>query len=318
MGDSQRNEALKAFEAGLDPRHIERSDIPARVLGYGEISTVFAIDAIDSAVAFKRMPMFHSVAEAQAYVALYERAMAVLGDEIGLDVASAEMVRVGSDADAYVTLYMLQEKLPADAIVTNALAFLSPEETDRLISAVVAEIDRVFAFNRADGSALALGFDAQLSNWAIRDFDSAEGLADDIKLVYFDTTTPLMQENGVEQLNPELFLRSAPSFLRWLLRLLFVEDVVTRYYDQRKVLIDLAANLYKEQRPDLVPRVVEIANASLAQSGQEAITLKAVESYYREDAFIWRLYLRLRRWDQRLHAGLGREYPYILPGPIAR
>ena len=36
---------------------------------------------------------------------------------------------------------------------------------------------------------------------------------------------------GAEQLNAELFLRSAPSFLAWILRLLFLEDVVDRYYD---------------------------------------------------------------------------------------
>ncbi|MCR4438213.1 MAG: hypothetical protein QHJ34_04120 [bacterium] len=36
-------ELLQRFERGLDPRVPERSAIPARVLGFGEISTVFAI-----------------------------------------------------------------------------------------------------------------------------------------------------------------------------------------------------------------------------------------------------------------------------------
>jgi hypothetical protein len=36
-------ELLHRFERGLDPQEPERSQIPATVLGYGEISTVFAI-----------------------------------------------------------------------------------------------------------------------------------------------------------------------------------------------------------------------------------------------------------------------------------
>ncbi len=38
-------ELLKEFERGLDPAHPEQSKIPARVLGYGEISTIFEIQA---------------------------------------------------------------------------------------------------------------------------------------------------------------------------------------------------------------------------------------------------------------------------------
>ncbi len=82
-------ELLQRFEAGLDPRHPERSAVPARVLGYGEISTVFAIDVADAAGwAFKRMPMFRDEGEAQAYEALYREYVRVLGEQIGLHVAA--------------------------------------------------------------------------------------------------------------------------------------------------------------------------------------------------------------------------------------
>lgn len=48
---------LKEFETGLDPSHPESSKIPAKVLGYGEISTVFAIKG-EPKLACKRMPIF--------------------------------------------------------------------------------------------------------------------------------------------------------------------------------------------------------------------------------------------------------------------
>jgi hypothetical protein len=131
-----------------------------------------------------------------------------------------------------------------------------------------------------------------------------------------------MRREGQEQLDPELFLRSAPSFLVWILRLLFVKDVMTRYYDQRQVTVDLIANFYKEQRPDLVPDLIQVVNeffgTQIARGALEPFTADEIQKYYREDAWIWRLYLAFRRVDRVLHRVLGREYPYVLPGKIRR
>ncbi|MCZ7673461.1 MAG: hypothetical protein M5U34_43255 [Chloroflexi bacterium] len=44
---------LRQFEQGLDPLHPEQSRIPAQVLGYGEISTVFTVAAGDAALAYQ-------------------------------------------------------------------------------------------------------------------------------------------------------------------------------------------------------------------------------------------------------------------------
>ena len=84
-----------------------------------------------------------------------------------------------------------------------------------------------------------------------------------------DTSTPLFRVDGVEQLDPELFLRSAPSFMVWIIRLLFLEDVMTRYYDFRRVAMDLIANFYKEQRPELIPDLIETANEFFADEAAD-------------------------------------------------
>lgn len=131
-----------------------------------------------------------------------------------------------------------------------------------------------------------------------------------------------MQKNGVEQLDPELFLRNAPSFMVWIIRLLFLEDVMTRYYDFRQVAVDLIANFYKEQRPDLIPDLVDTVNgffsAEIGEGGFEPITEKEVRAYYREDAWIWRIYLAFKKVDRSLHRLLGKDYPYVLPEKIKR
>ena len=124
-------------------------------------------------------------------------------------------------------------------------------------------------------------------------------------------------------MDTDLFLRSAPSFLAWILKLFFVDEVVGRYYDFRKVIVDLVANFYKEGKPELIPSLVQNINEFLTGEGAnldiKPINTDEINAYYREDAFIWRLYLNMRRLDRFIYTKiLRREYPFILPGKIER
>jgi len=197
------------------------------------------------------------------------------------------------------------------------------QDTVRLVRQILRELAKLWRFNAGKGN-LELGIDGQISNWSVQGFDpSTRRLPDDIDLIYFDTSTPFLRIAGVEQLDPELFLRSAPSFLVWIMRLLFLEDVMTRYYDFHLVATDLVAQFYKEQLPEYIPELVEMTNDFFANEaadlGVEPISEKEVRSYYREDAIIWRAYLGARRIDRFLQTRLlRRDYPYILPGKIKR
>jgi hypothetical protein len=317
-------ELLRRFEKQLDPRFPERGKIPTRVLGYGEISTVLEIGTGKQRdLAYKRMPMFRSAREAESYEALHREYVQLLQDRIGLQVAPYDMERLVDEGNDRVVVYIVQEKLPADAIGHRAIHHVFPTDVEKLVLAVLRETAKVFDFNRLHKGNLEVGFDGQISNWAIVNFDpEAPILGDEIGLVYLDTSAPFVCRNGEEQLDPELFLRSAPSFLVWILRLLFLNDVMTRYYDYRKVTVDLVANFYKEQRPELVPDLVDAVNRffsdEIRDGGFEPITAGEIKSYYREDAWIWRLYLAFRKVDRSLHGLLGKDYPYILPGKIKR
>jgi hypothetical protein len=93
---------------------------------------------------------------------------------------------------------------------------------------------------------------------------------------------------------------------------------MNRYYDQRQVYIDLAANLYKEQRPDLIPMTIETINRQIG-SDQIPLTEDDVKKYYREDKLIWTLFLSFRRIDRWLATRIfRRRYEFILPGKIKR
>jgi hypothetical protein len=312
------------FEQGFQPRHPEQSVIPAKVLGYGEISTVLEIE-IDGLreLACKRMPMFLNEMEVENYLKLYREYIEMLRQRVGLNVVPGDTVWIRDPECERVTAYILQEKIPPGTIGHQAIHAISKEEILILVRAALTEMKKVFDFNRENRGQIEIGLDGQISNWAIVGFDpKTPTLEEPVKLLYFDTSTPLMRKNGQEQLDPELFLRSAPSFLVWILRLLFVEDLLTRYYDFRRVAVDLIANFYKEQRPELIPDLVNEVNNLLSSSDSEEgftpITTKEIKSYYREDALIWRLYLAFRKVDRFLHGLLRRDYPYVLPDKVKR
>ena len=316
---------LWEFEASLDPLAPESSAIPCRVLGYGEISTVFQIQADGlHDMAYKRMSIFETPGELEAYLVPYNEYIRLLSGEIGLQLP-AHGYAAGVNTQGRPILYIIQEQLDPASIGSQAIHQLPREQTLLLVERVLEEIHKVWEFNqRRTGREVAI--DGQISNWSIQGFSGQHPKFDmGMPLRYLDTSTPLLRIAAEEQLDPELFLRSAPSFLVWIIRLLFLDDVMNRYYDFRKVAIDLVANFYKEGLPELIPDLIAVANTFLGENAARmGLTIAPIEerevrAYYREDALIWWLYLSMRRVDRFLHRFvLRRAYPYILPGKIKR
>jgi hypothetical protein len=299
---------LHEFEAGLNPQHPAASRRPARIVGYGEISAIFEIEGDDRYV-YKRLPLFDCLAAARHYRQMYLDYCRLLTDA-GLCLPAHDTQAVAVPGRP-VSLYIAQEKLPAANFGHTLIHRLGKRASLELIEQAMGEVVKVWNFNRANRPDLDLAIDGQLSNW-VRDAGGSQTLN------YIDTSTPLFRRQGVEQQNPELMLKSAPAFLRWIIRLLFLQDVMTRYYQPRMVFLDLVANLHKEQKPELIEPAVEIANAHLPDD-QARLTQTEVDNYYREDKLIWIVFLSLRRLDRFLTTRLLRKrYEFILPGKIKR
>lgn len=317
-------EMLRRFELALDPRHPERSEIPVKILGFGEISTVLEIGEAHEGVSYacKRMPLFHSEQEITDYIALYEEYNNRLLD-FGIRVPTYDMFHMPLPNSRNYVFYGIQEKLGYHSIGNRIIHLVSKEEVGTLIRKIVRASHALYTQNKHHEGTFELAIDGQISNWALLGVDPEHPqVREDMELIYIDTSTPLIRKNGVEQLNPELFLRAAPSFLVWVIRLLFLKDVINRYYDFRLVMIDLIANFYKEQRHDLVPFAVHTINDYVREELQglefKPITEKEVRKYYKEDAFIWKFYLSARKVDRSLHRLLRKSYPYILPNITKR
>ena len=141
--------------------------------------------------------------------------------------------------------------------------------------------------------------------------------------VYFDITTPLFRIDGVEQLDTEIFLKSCPSPLVWLVRWQFLDAVADRYYDVRQILTDLVANFHKEGRADLIDPALDLINEMIREKGLSneipALKREEIDRYYKNDAFIWTVFLALRRMDRFIKTRIfSKRYNFILPGKIIR
>jgi hypothetical protein len=300
---------LYRFETGLDPQNIKDSSVPGSVLGFGEISTIFQIGD-QSDVAFKRMPLFSNRMSAEEYNQQYHEYCNKLM-EAGVNLPEHETI-ILQVPNRPVVFYIAQKQLPAERFAHRLIHFLDLKNIRQFIELIVSDISKIWQFNQSSMPSLELAIDGQLSNWVCLEKEIGT------EIVYIDTSTPLYRINGVEQLDPELLLQSAPLFLRWIIRWLFLRDVMNRYYDQRMVYIDLAGNLFKEQRPDLISEAIDIINQSLSNNLQP-LAMEEVQKYYREDKLIWTLFLASRKVDRWLTMKLLRKrYEYILPGMIKR
>jgi hypothetical protein len=299
---------LKKFEEGLDPQDLKKSRVPAVVLGFGEISTVFKMEGRGD-IAFKRMPLFKDAASAEKYSQQFAEYCGLLA-EAGLKIPESDTEIVALPGRP-VVLYIAQKILPPERFAHKLIHIFNPVDTGGMIGKIVSQIELVWRFNREKKPSFELAIDGQLSNWVISENQPEE--------IYFvDTSTPLYRKNGIEQLDPELLLQSAPGFLRWVLRLFFLKDVMSRYYDRRQVCIDIAANLFKEQRPELVSPAVDIMNAVFFGK-DDPLTVREIEKYYGTDRTIWALFLAFRRIDRFMTEKIMRKrYEFILPGKIRR
>lgn len=275
----------KEVEAALEAA--DASALP--LLGEGEISLVLAAGE-GSGWACKRLPPFASAAAADRYQATIDRYVATLRGR-GVDVVETTVRRVAA-ADGRVALYCVQPIL-SPATLAVEVARRDRRSARRMLGDIVEIV-----LSTVDER---VGLDAQLSNWA---------LVDD-RLQYFDVTTPLLRRHdGTAELDTDVFLTSIPWALRAAVRRFVVPGILERYHDRRVVVLDLAANLLKEQLDDLVPVVVAASDSRVAPP----LSDREIRRDRRNDAWTWGALQAVRRtdraWQRRVRR---RAYPFLLP-----
>lgn len=264
-------------------------------LGHGEITLVLGWPHDAPTVACKRLPVFADAASAAAWGALIGEYVETLGER-GVRCVPWQW-RSTPAVGGGVSGWVLQPVLPSGSLATHLLAddpTRAGEVFDGILDAVLVAVDE------------RVGLDAQLSNWAV----TGEGL------VYFDITTPLLRDDaGRPRMDLSVLSATMPAALRPIVRRFVAPDIVAAYHRPRDVAVDLVGNLVKERLDTVVPVAIEAANRRV----DPPITRDEVERWYRSDARMWEVLLRLRRadrwWQRRVRR---RTYPFLLPERIER
>jgi len=315
-------EVLKKLEKSIDTSNPEKGVVPIKILGYGEISLVFELLNNPEQIAYKRIPIFDNETQVERHIWAYNEYNRLLKEDVGLNLPEYDVAWF-KDEEGKIQFYCVQEKLPSESVAHKVIHQLSDQDIKTLILLVMREMKKVWDYAK-NHNTIELGLDGQISNFAIIGFDPNNPKVDlDTKLMYFDTSTPMFRVNGNEAMEAVLFLKSAPSFLRWLLKALFLEETIGRYYDWRKVTIDLVANFFKEQKPELIPELINLVNKFFEEEAInfdfEPLTLEEVKKYYKSDSSMWVIFQSVRRFDRFLKTKVfKKKYDFYLPGKIER
>ena len=315
-------EVLKKLERSIDTYNPEKGEVPIKILGFGEISLVFEIVGDPEQIAYKRIPIFENEKQVNRHIWAYNEYNRILSQDVGLNLPKYDVVWFKDNEDK-IQFYCIQEKISSESVGNKVIHDLSTEDVKTLILLVMREMKKVWVYSK-NHETLDLGLDGQISNFAIIGYDpNNPKIEKDTKLLYFDTSTPMFRKNGIEAMDAELFLESTPSFLRFLVKAAFLDEVIDRYYDWRLVTIDLIANFFKEQKPELIPGIIRQVNKffkeEASEFNMEPITFEEVQKYYKNDKMIWVIFQNARKIDRFLKTKLfKKKYDFYLPDKIKR
>lgn len=313
---------LKKFEKFIDTNHPEKGKIPIKILGYGEISLVFEIIGDSQEIAYKRIPIFDNIKQVKRHIWAYNEYNRILKEDVGLIIPDYDAAWF-IDENENIQFYCVQEKIDPNSVGNKVIHKITKEEIKTLVLLALREMKKVWTYSKQNKK-IDLGLDGQISNFSVIDYNHESPLINEnTKLRYLDTSTPMFKINGVEAMEAVLFLKSAPSFLRWLLKAAFLEDTVNRYYDWRRVSIDLIANFFKEQKRDMIKPLIKLVNTFFREEASEfnikTIKLEEVQKYYKSDSDMWVIFQRVRKIDRFLKTKIfKKQYEFYLPPDIQR
>ena len=315
-------EVLKKLERSIDIYNPEHGEVPIKVLGFGEISLVFELLNDVEPIAYKRIPIFDNEKQVDRHIWAYNEYNRLLIQDVGLNLPEYDVAWFKDDDDK-IQFYCVQEKISTDSVGNRVIHQVNENDVETLVLLAMREMKKVWDYSKNHES-IDLGLDGQISNFAVIGYDPNNPKIDmNTKLVYIDTSTPMFRTDGEEAMDAELFLKSTPSFLRFLVKAMFLDEVVDRYYDWRLVTIDLIANFYKEQKPELIPGIIQKVNDFFANEASdfemEPITLFEVQKYYKNDKRIWVIFQNARKLDRFIKTKILRKrYEFYLPDKIKR
>jgi hypothetical protein len=262
----------------------ERGDI--KMIGAGEMTCVLEWRGH----ACKRLPPFDDRRRIDAYARLLEEYLSRLRD-CGVPVLDTDL-HVVSRGDVHM-VYLAQPLVPAELCLPAWIRTAPRADGIAMVRVVMDHIRRC--------TANAVGIDANLSNWCVRDGQP----------LFFDVSTPMLRDAaGRHRLDTEIFVATLPALVRGLVRRYFVTELLDRYFDTRTVYENLLGDLPNTRLDELTMPLLAEANTRLVRP----LTLKQIEAYRREDWLTWRAIRQLLKLEQFWRRAILRSpNPHLLP-----
>ena len=289
-------EALAVLDREVEAALAKGSEQDLEVLGSGEQFAVLAWNTDQGRFACKRLPLFPDQGRFNAYCSVLET---YVGELSAAGVTALDTRVVGLERpDGRVAGYCIQPAAPPELFLHEQLARAQPAVAQRMLDHLAGSI--------AAAVSDRVGIDPHVTNWLVRGDE----------LVYIDLSTPLLRDDrGQERLETELFLGSLPWLLRGPVKRFFLRDLLDRFYDRRRVFLELLSGLHQERLGHMVPAYLE----RIGHLVTPALAEREIWRHHRADVRLFRALQRLRRLDRFWQRQIRRRhYPYLLPRPARR
>ncbi|MGQ9599304.1 MAG: DUF6206 family protein, partial [Anaerolineae bacterium] len=238
--------------------------------------------------------------DAAAFVRWYMEYNTLLRDQIGIDVPWFT-ARIREMPSGQVCVFVIQERVDPGSVGHELLRTIGPQAAERLYTLILGEYGKLFRFNQAQAAkGIQVGLDGQIPNWSVVGYQGdPNALTGQEKLLYLDTNVPMIRIRGQDVISTDMYFQALPGAARWLIkRLNLDQEVMSRYFQIRVIMLDFLGNLMVRHRADLVPNLLAMSNEALAGLFAEGkfapFTLKEVQKYYRSDVATWRLWRSLK------------------------
>lgn len=132
---------LTRFERELIPHDLSRSSVPAKIIGFGEISAIFQIGE-DPDIIYKRLPLFPDIQTAEAYRKMYFEYCALLR-QAGINLPWDDAVIIELP-DRPVVIYFAQQRFDASLFCHHLIHTLDEPEREAMLIQILTALTGIW------------------------------------------------------------------------------------------------------------------------------------------------------------------------------
>jgi hypothetical protein len=263
-------EELAGLDAAVREYRRGGSNHDLKIIGWGSIS--ISIEWQSRAVV-KPLPLFPSRAAFDAYSSVLGNHFQIL-EEGNVAVLSTTLQGIERERGAWAG-WLIQPRVPPEKLLPQYLRSIGQAEAVASLVNLAGHLTSVVSPR--------FGLDADITNWCVDEGG---------RLHLLDSSTPLLRDGkGRDLLDFDIFLASIPRVLRAPVRRFVLPGLVSKFFERRRLFVDILSGFYSEQLSHLLPEVIPRWNSLV----EKEMTEEEVLRYKRRNERLWRALSVLER-----------------------